>query len=522
MSSKWKTLWIVLLISGLFTACGPSAIEADVLITGGTVIDGSGKAPIMADVALAGDTILFVGDASGANIKAAMVVNATGKIVSAGFIDAHTHSLGDLKSSDRNANLNYLTQGVTTVLNGNDGDGPFNIDALSTQLESQGIGTNTAFLVGHNMVRKAVLGDKNVAPDAEQLNEMKALVRQGMEEGAFGFSTGLYYAPGSYSDTKEVIELTKEVAPFGGLYDSHIRDESSYTIGLINAVKETLEIGEKAGVPVHFAHIKALGVDVWNKSDEVIELIEAAQARGMTVTADQYPWRASGTHLENALIDRWVMAGGDEEYYKRLNNPQLLPRIKQEIAENMRKRGGADALLITADVRDTSFIGFNLAQLSERLNMPPVEVALKIARDGGARVASFNMNPYDLENFVTRPWVMTGSDGTTGHPRKYASYPKKYRDYVVKKQLLSIESFVFKSSGQVAQTFGLERRGALKPGYFADVIIFNPDEFKPMADFSNPDELSVGIEYLWVNGRLTLENGTYTKALNGRVLKKHK
>lgn len=517
-----KTTGVLLVILGLLSACGSATLEADFLITGGTVVDGSGSVPYKGDIALRGDSILFVGDASEMNIQATRVLNATGKIVAPGFIDAHTHSLGDLKSPDRNANLNYLTQGVTTVVNGNDGDGPYEIRALSEQLEKQGIGTNTAFLVGHNVIRRAVLGDKNVKPDPEQLNEMKALVRQGMSEGAYGFSTGLHYVPGSYSETEEVIALTREVAPFGGIYDSHIRDESSYTIGLINSVKETIEIGEKSGVPIHFAHIKALGVDVWKKSDEVIALIEAAQARGLTITADQYPWRASGTHLENALIDRWVMAGGDDQYYARLNDQKLLPRIRSEIRENMRKRGGAESLLITADVSDTSLIGLNLAQIANKLKLNPVEAALKIAREGGARVASFNMNPYDLENFVTRPWVMTSSDGTTGHPRKYASYPKKYQDYVVSKPLLSLESFVFKSSGQVARTFGIDKRGELKRGYFADVIIFDPQEFKPLADFSYPARYSKGIEFLWVNGELTINEGAYTQVLKGRVLKKHK
>ncbi len=520
MKNIRNTTWVLLSIIAFLSACEPAVLEADFLIKDGTIVDGTGSAAYKGDIALSGDSILFVGDASSVNIRAGKVLDATGKIVSPGFIDAHTHSLGDLKSRDRNANLNYLTQGVTTVVNGNDGAGPYEITALASQLETQGIGTNTAFLVGHNVIRRAVLGDKNIKPDADQLEQMRALVRQGMTEGAYGFSTGLYYVPGSYSATEEVIELTKEAAPFGGIYDSHIRDESSYNIGLINAVKETIEIGEKAGVPVHFAHIKALGVDVWKKSDEVIALIEAAQARGVTVTADQYPWRASGTHLENALIDNWVKAGGEEQYYARLNNKQLLPQIRSEIKENMRKRGGAESLLITADLRDTSLIGLNLAQIAEKLKLDPVEAALKIAREGGARVASFNMNPYDLENFVTQPWVMTSSDGTTGHPRKYASYPKKYQDYVVNKPLLSLESFVFKSSGQVARTFGIARRGELKEGYFADLIIFDPEEFKPMADFSNPAEYSEGIEYLWVNGELTISEAAYTQALKGRVLKK--
>lgn len=511
---------LVLITTLSILGCSPEVMEGDFLIKGGTIIDGTGEQAYVADLLIAGDSIVFIGQSSEHRVKAQRTIEASGQIVSPGFIDPHTHSLGDLKGGANNSNLNYLTQGVTTVFNGNDGEGPFKVKELTDLLMQNGIGTNTAFLVGHNTVRQEVVGSEDVNPNPDQLTAMKALVRQGMEEGAFGFSTGLYYAPGSYANTDEVIELAKEVAPYNGLYDSHIRDESTYNIGLIEAVKETIEIGEKAGVPVHFAHIKALGVDVWGKSTEVINLIEAAQNRGVRVTADQYPWRASGTHLENAVISRWVMAGGDEAYYKRLSNASLLPRIRREIKENIRKRGGAEALLITADVKDESLIGKNLDEIAKEMNLSPVEATLKIARSGGARVASFNMSPDDLERFMTRPWVMTSSDGTKGHPRKYASFPKKYQTYVIEKGLLSIESFVHKSSGQVAKTFGLDKRGELKEGSFADIIIFNPKEYSPVADFSNPAEYSKGVTHVWVNGRLTINESDYNRTLNGKVLTK--
>ncbi len=511
-------LLFILILSGV--SCTPDSIDADFLIKGGTIIDGSGAESIVADLAIKDDRIVFIGNSDSITINAQTTVNAKGKIVSPGFIDPHTHSLGDLKNENSSANLNYLTQGVTTVVNGNDGEGPYEVTKISSQLMGQGIGTNTAFFVGHNTVRSAVLGADNIAPDTNQLEEMKRLVKQGMEEGALGFSTGLYYAPGSYSKTDEVVELAKVIAPFSGIYDSHIRDESTYNIGLIAAVEETIEIGRKSGVPIHFAHIKALGVDVWKRSDEIIELIEEAQQTGLTITADQYPWRASGTHLENALIDRWVMAGGEDKYYDRLQDKRLLPRIKEEIEENLRKRGGAESILITADARNEEWIGKNLAQLSQLMQKPVIEVILEIARSGGARIASFNMNPYDLENFMTRPWVMTSSDGTKGHPRKFASYPEKYKKYVIEKHLLSVESFVHKSSGGVAKIFGIEQRGELKQGYYADVIIINPKRFTPKADFSKPDVLSEGVEFVWVNGKLVIENSNYNNRLEGKVLLK--
>lgn len=516
-----KTTYITLfLFIILFYACSNSSTEIDTLIKGGTIVDGTGNASYVGDIGLEGNEIVFIGDATTSNIKAKQTIEAKGMVVSPGFIDPHTHSLSDLKGERNNSNINYLTQGVTTVMNGNDGGGPIDIGGEEELLMKNGIGTNTAFLVGHNTIREKVLESKDVPPDSLQLEEMKALVRKGMETGAFGFSTGLYYVPGFYAETEEVIALAKEAAPFGGLYESHIRDESTYNIGLIESVKETIEIGEKAGVPIHFAHIKALGVDVWGKSGEVIALVEAAQKRGVKITADQYPWIASGTHLENALINRWVMEGGEEDYQERLNNPKLLPKIKEEIIENLRKRGGANSILITADCKDKSMIGFNLKEISERLERDSIQLVLDIARNGGARIASFNMNPKDLENFMQQDWVMTSSDGTKGHPRKFGTFPKKYQDYVLLKKLLSVESYIHKCTGQVASTFGIEKRGVLQKGFYADVVVFDPKGFKSIANFSQPSELSEGVKYLWVNGELTIGDGKYTGKLAGKVLKK--
>ncbi|MEQ9403448.1 MAG: amidohydrolase family protein [Cyclobacteriaceae bacterium] len=512
--------WFILLSAITFFGCQKTSIEADYLITDGTIIDGTGNPSYTGDIALKDDRIIFVGEADTANIKADVKIDASGLIISPGFIDPHTHSHGDLRGSENNSNLNYLTQGVTTVITGNDGDGPFDIAGAFSELSANGIGTNVAFMVGHGTVRKEVLGGADVTPDTSELERMKELVAKAMESGALGLSTGLYYAPGSYSRTEEVIELATTVAEYNGIYDSHIRDESTYNVGLIEAVKEALEIGRQANISVNISHIKALGVDVWGKSSEVIELIEEAQNDGIEVTADQYPWSASGTHLENAVVSRWVMAGGDKEYYQRLDDQKLLPRIKSEIKENIRKRGGASSLLITADSRDTTMIGYNLEEISVRLGKDPVETALIICRNGGARVASFNMNEEDITNFMQQPWVMTSSDGTKGHPRKYASFPTKYHKYVKEKGVLSIESFIRSSSSLVASTFGIGERGLLKTGHFADIILLDSSEFKPMADFSNPELLSEGVEYLFVNGVLTIDQREFQGNLSGQVLRR--
>lgn len=507
-------------VIGLLLSCTKNTLEVDYLIVGGMVIDGTGRPSFKADVAINNKKIVFVGNEDTISIKAEHIVHAEGLVVSPGFIDPHTHSLNDLKSKGRNNNLNYLTQGVTTVMNGNDGEGTYNIDRLSAQLMAKGIGTNAAFLVGHGMVRNEILGREAVEPDSTQLYQMKELVRQGMEQGAFGLSAGLYYAPGSFAKTEEVIELAKVVKPYGGLYESHIRDESTYNIGLISAVEEAIRIGEEANVPVHIAHLKALGIDVWHKSDEIIEIAEKAQARGVTLTADQYPWIASGTNIDNALISRWVMAGGQEEYYSRLKNKSLLTKIRSEMKENLRKRGGANSILITADCRDTTMIGKTLAQIATSLNRDPISVALEIALNGGARIASFNMDEYDVMNLMKQPWVMTCSDGSKGHPRKYATYPQKYKEYVVKNQVLTLEEFIHKSSGMVANTFGIKNRGVIKTGNMADIIVFDKDEYTPMADFYHPEKLTRGMAYVFVNGKLAIDMGKYTGGLYGTVIKK--
>ena len=312
-------------------------LKVDVLLKNGIVVDGSGEDIQLVNIGIADDTISYVGKNEP---EAELIIDASGLVVTPGFIDPHTHALEDLLSSQNNQNKNYLTQGVTSVFVGNDGGGPYKIDETTKSLMSNGIGTNVAFFVGHGLVRAEVLGFRKKAdPTEEQLDRMRTLVRQGMEEGAFGLSTGLYYVPGSFAKTDEVIELAKEIVPFGGVYDSHIRDESSYNIGLIAAVEETIKIGRESQAPIHFAHIKALGVDVWGKSQDVIEIIEQAQEDGITVTADQYPWSASGTRIQNAVINSWVKDGGEEAYQKRLRDPSLLPRIREEVKENIRKRG---------------------------------------------------------------------------------------------------------------------------------------------------------------------------------------
>ena len=410
-------------------------------------------------------------------------------------------------------------QGVTTVTINNDGASLLPLSKRFSLFEKQGIGTNAILLVGQGSVRQAVLGMSDAAPNAEQLEQMKAIVRQAMNDGAFGISTGLYYAPGSFSKTEEVIELSKIVAENGGIYDSHIRDESSYSIGLLGSIEEVIRIGREAKLPVHVSHIKALGVDVWGQSKQVISLIEKARAEGINITANQYPYTASGTSISASLLPRWAEVGGNAELLKRIEDPNIRPRLIKEMEENLRKRGGANAILVTG-AKDKNLNGKRLDELSKIANKNPLETALEIIKNGGASIVSFNMNESDIIKLMKQKWVMTGSDGSGGHPRKYGTYPRKLSEYVMKRHVISLPRFIQASSAQVAETFKVKERGFLRTGYFADVIIFDEKAVAEKATYEAPTTLATGMKFVIVNGKLVVEDGKYNGALAGRALRK--
>ena len=348
-----------------------------------------------------------------------------------------------------------------------------------------------------------------------ELERLQAFVEADMQAGALGLSTGLFYRPGSYANTEEVIALARVAARYDGVYDSHLRDESSYNIGLLGATGEAIRIAEEAGLPVHIAHLKALGRDVWGQSGDIIGLVAAARERGVVVTADQYPYRASGTRFSSALIPRWAMADSREAMFERLANADLRDRIHEEMEQNLWRRGGADSLLVTGD---SEWRGMTLDEIALELDMGATDAAIEVVRSGNPSIASFNMNPDDISAIAIQPWVMTGSDGSHGHPRKYASYPKAYRDFVVDTSLMGMPQFVHRSSGLVADTFGLCDRGYLAEGKRADIAILELDRFRPVADFENPTELATGVVHLLVNGQAAIRDGEITRRLAGEVI----
>jgi N-acyl-D-aspartate/D-glutamate deacylase len=348
------------------------------------------------------------------------------------------------------------------------------------------------------------------------MTQMAGLVSDAMCQGALGLSTGLFYAPQSFAKSDEVVALAQAAAAKGGIYDSHLRDESSYTIGLHDAVEEALKIGRAARIPVHIAHIKALGVDVHGQAPAIIAMIEAAQRAGQVVHADQYAWSASHTGLSAAVIPRSAQDGGRAAMLKRFDDAPTMEKMRPEILENLRRRGGAASLLITSGPANAQ--GKTLEAFAKEQGVDPVVATIAILKQSEARVASFNQSENDIAAFMLRPWVVTSSDATLGHPRYYGSFARKYATYVRDAKVMNLQAFIDQSTSTTAAMFGLEGRGQLKVGAFADVIAFDPKTFASRADYANPFLLATGMRTVVVNGQVAVENGAPTGVAAGRPL----
>ena len=495
----------------------------DVLITGATVYDGTGTPGRVADVGIRGDRIVFVGRAPTGS-TAATRIDAKGLIVSPGFIDPHTHTYEGLPrlNAERRQNASSLMQGITTVVLGADGRGPIEVARIMDESERAGLGTNTYALTGFGTVRSRVMGASSAPASKVQIDSMRALIAQAMKEGAYGVGSGLFYAPQSYANTEEVLAVVSAAKPFGGVYDTHQRDESSYSIGLLASVRETIRIGCESGLTANVGHIKALGVDVWGKADSVLGIMAEARKRGCTVTADQYPWTASGTGLSAALLPRWVQAGGRDSMLTRITDVNQRETMLLEMRDNLRRRGGdSTILLINGNAAAKSYVGKTLKQVAAERGKTSVQTALEMIRDGlDMGVASFNMTEADIETFMRDPHVMTSSDGSDGHPRLYGTYPRKIRRYVLDKPVITMQRMVRASAGQVAETYGLTDRGVLRAGGFADVIVFDPRTIRDEATYTEPTKLASGMRWVFVNGKSAVRDGTVTGTLAGRGLRR--
>ncbi|MDD4107793.1 MAG: D-aminoacylase, partial [Prolixibacteraceae bacterium] len=491
----------LILIALLIWQCNKD--EFDIVVINGTVYDGTGSQPVITDIGISNGIITEIG--KNLSKKNATVIDADGLVVSPGFIDIHTHCDGQVLRQGMNEVKNYLLQGVTTVVTGNCGGGTYKVDKFYSKLDSIGTGINIVHLVGHNTIRREVMGMENREATPEEIEEMKKRLKTGLEEGAAGMSTGLFYTPGAYAPTSEIVELAKVVKEYGRFYASHLRDESNYNIGLEEAVKEAITVGEKTGVRVQISHIKALGKPVWGMSPKICSLIEEAKKRGVHIFADQYPYNASNTGLSAATVSSWVVAGG--QLKNRLQDPELLPGIKKEMTENIDRRGGPESLVIVSYPKDHRFDGKNLAEISEMINKTAVETAIQLILDGSPSVVSFNMQDSDIKNFMQKDYVMTGSDGSIvipgndkPHPRSYGAFTRKIRKYVLDEKVISMEHAIRAATSMPADMTGLKDRGRLKEGNVADIVIFNPETINDPATYNKPHQYSQGIEYLLVNG----------------------
>lgn len=508
---------LLLFISAAFSySLAQSASQVDILVRGAWVFDGSNGDSVKTDVGITGDKITFLGNSTKDKISALKVIDATGLYLAPGFIDPHTHYNRwlDSKDAEKRANVPCLSQGVTTVFVGSDGFGTYRIKKKMDAYRTNGIGTNVALWVGFGSVRNAIIGNKDVTPNEEELKKEEELVAQGMKEGALGLSTGLYYAPQSYSKTPEVIALSKVAAKYGGVYDTHMRSESQ---DLIKAVKEVITIGKTAAMPVHISHIKCLGPSAWGKSDEVISLIKQAQKEDINITASQYPYIASHTSLTAMLIPRWVQSGGSKAMLERFNNSDTLKEIMPELSVQLAIRGGDSRITLSSG--NASFVEKTLHQVAASWGISPEDATIRILKkEPDISANSFSMLESDVDDFMLQPWVMTCSDGGGDHPRTYGTFIRKIREYVLDKELLSMSQAIHRATGETATFFGLHKRGFIRKGYYADIVIFNPNTIRDNATFADPKRLASGVDFVFVNGKMAIDHGKYTGILVGQPL----
>ena len=494
----------------------------DTILQGGRVVDGTGAPTRQADVAILDGRIAAIGDLAGA--AAATTLDVSGLYVAPGFIDTHSHAGPGLATAELSHGEPLLAMGLTTVVINPDGGGPVDLVEQRAALEADGLGVNAAQLISHGSIRRQVLSMDDRAPTDDEFVRMRALVRAAMEAGAWGLSSGTFYAPGSYSENSELIELGRVAGEFDGIYTSHIRDESNYTIGVVAAVEEVIDVARQAGITGVVTHIKALGPPVWGSSAAIVERIEAARAEGLSVYADQYPYLASATGLSAALLPRWSQAGGSEAFAERVADPDTRARIREAMVENLARRGGADRIQFRRFTTDPSIEGRLLSDLATERDADPIDLALELILQGGPSIVSFNMSEGDLLTLMTREWTMTSSDGGlpqfgvgVPHPRSYGAFARKIGKFVFEDGVMSLEAAVRSMTALPADVMGMEDRGRIEEGMVADLVVFS-DYFKDNATFTEPHQLSSGVVHLFVGGEAAVSNSSFTGARAGRVL----
>jgi dihydroorotase/N-acyl-D-amino-acid deacylase len=498
----------------------------DLILRNGRVVDGAGNPWFRADVAIAGDTIARVAPAIDG--RAAREIDVGGQVVAPGFIDIHTHAR---RGIDQNPTApNYVRQGVTTLMEGPDGSSPVPLAPFLAELEALQKSVNVGSFIGQGSIRSEVIGPADRQATDEEIARMEALVEQGMRDGAFGLSTGLFYVPGAFTPTAEVVRLARVAGRFGGIHKSHQRDDASR---LLESIRETIQIGEDGGLPTQVTHHKVIGKPNFGRSAGALRLIDEARARGVDVTSDQYPYTASSTNVSSALLPAWALEGGRDAQQKRFSDPATRARIVADSAAMIRdERGGGDPANVQfADCGfDASLNGQTLADLMQRRRLEltidrAAETVIWVAEQGGCRGIFHAMSEDDLVRILAHPATMIASDGevptfgrASPHPRSYGTFARVLGRYVREQRVIPLEEAVRKMTSFPAARLGLSDRGLVRPGVKADITVFDPATVADRATFENPHQYAVGISTVIVNGQVAFENGAMTDARPGRVL----
>ena len=502
----------------------------DLIITGGTVIDGTGDAGYRADVGVRAGRIAqvaTVGALATRTTAATRVIDATGHVVAPGFIDLHAHLDPLLRLPDAES---HVRQGVTTALGNPDGGGEWPVGAYLDTAAVLGVGMNVGFLVGHNTVREQVMGTANRAPSDDELERMRAMVAQAMQEGAFGLSTGLRYIPGNYARIDEVVALADAAARRGGFYTSHLRDEG---LDLIAGVAEAIEIGRRARIPVVLTHHKVIGAPMWGESARTLAMVDSARAAGIDVMIDQYPYTATYTGI-SVLVPPWALAGGSQAFLARVEEPALRDSILHGIVWNIvNDRGGNDLrrVQLARVAWDTTLEGRTLYDWAIRERMEPTpengaDLVVEAIRRGGASAIYHVLDEEDVERIMRHPWTAIASDGRLvrpgeghPHPRWYGTFPRVLGEYVRERGVLTLEEAVRKMTTLPAARMGLADRGRIAAGLRADLVVFDPATVVDRATFEQPHRYPDGIPFVIVNGVVTVDAGEFRDARAGVVLR---
>jgi N-acyl-D-amino-acid deacylase len=502
-----------------------AAQQADILIKNGKILDGTGNSWYYGDIAIRDGKIVAMGKL--AKWSAARNIDATGLIVAPGFIDVHTHIEGDEKKNPTADNFIY--DGVTTVVTGNCGLSQVNIGNYFSMIDSLHTSINVASLIGHNDVRKAVMGSANRDPSEEEMKKMEAIVEQAMKDGAVGMSTGLIYIPGTYSKTEEVVRLAKIASRYNGVYASHMRDEGD---SVTQAIEEALHIGREAKMPVEISHFKLSGQQNWGRSKETVPMIIRARQEGLDVTIDQYPYTASSTSLSTLLPD-WVLADGQDSIKARLANPAIRKAVTAYMLKRLQKRKLKHfSYPVVASYRaDSSLNGksieeVNLVKGKKHKASEEAETIIQMMEQGGAGMVFHGMSDKDVQTIMQYPFNMFASDASiriygsgNPHPRGYGTNARVLSKYVRDEKILSLEEAIRRMTSLPAQKFQLKGRGILREGFAADIVVFDEQKVQDLSTYDRPHQYSAGFSYVLVNGKLTVDNGNHNGTRAGTTLR---